>query len=123
MNVTISLEKAKEIAQSGKYDVIPVGCEILSDFITPIELVRKLKSVSRHCYMLESAQANEYWGRYTFVGYEPTLAISLKDGEMSFGDKTIKTTEPWKELREILSNYKSPMFDDLPRWTGGVFCL
>ena len=52
VNVTISLEKAKEIAKSGKYDVIPVGCEILSDFITPIELVRKLKSVSRHCYML-----------------------------------------------------------------------
>ncbi len=120
MNVTISLEKAKEIAKSGKYDVIPVGCEILSDFITPIELVRKLKSVSRHCYMLESAQANEYWGRYTFVGYEPKLAITLKDGEMSFGNKTVKTTEPWKVLREILSNYRSPMFDDLPPFTGGL---
>ncbi|WP_022766389.1 anthranilate synthase component I [Butyrivibrio sp. XPD2006] len=120
VNVTISLEKAKEIAKSGKYDVIPVGCEILSDFITPIELVRKLKSVSRHCYMLESAQANEYWGRYTFVGYEPKLAITLKDGEMSFGNKTVKTTEPWKVLREILSNYRSPMFDDLPPFTGGL---
>ncbi len=120
MNVTISLEKAKEIAKSGKYDVIPVGCEILSDFITPIELVRKLKSVSRHCYMLESAQANEYWGRYTFVGYEPKLAITLKDGEMSFGNKTVKTAEPWKVLREILSNYRSPMFDDLPPFTGGL---
>ena len=120
MNVTISLEKAKEIAKSGNYDVIPVGCEILSDFITPIELVRKLKSVSRHCYMLESAQANEYWGRYTFVGYEPKLAITLKDGEMSFGNKSVKTTEPWKVLREILSNYRSPMLDDLPPFTGGL---
>ena len=120
MNVTISLEKAKEIAKSGNYDVIPVGCEILSDFITPIELVRKLKSVSRHCYMLESAQANEYWGRYTFVGYEPKLAITLKDGEMSFGNKTVKTTEPWKVLREILSNYRSPMLADLPPFTGGL---
>lgn len=120
VNVTISLEKAKEIAKSGNYDVIPVGCEILSDFITPIELVRKLKSVSRHCYMLESAQANEYWGRYTFVGYEPKLAITLKDGEMSFGNKSVKTTEPWKVLREILSNYRSPMLDDLPPFTGGL---
>lgn len=120
VNVTISLEKAKEIAKSGNYDVIPVGCEILSDFITPIELVRKLKSVSRHCYMLESAQANEYWGRYTFVGYEPKLAITLKDGEMSFGNKSEKTTEPWKVLREILSNYRSPMLDDLPPFTGGL---
>ena len=55
MKVTISLDEAKEIANGGKYDVIPIGCEILSDFITPIELVRKLKSVSSHCYMLESA--------------------------------------------------------------------
>ena len=92
MNVSISLDKAKEIAKNGKYDVIPVGCEILSDFITPIELVRKLKAASKHCYMLESAQANEYWGRYTFVGYEPKLAITLKDGEMSFGDKTVQST-------------------------------
>ena len=59
VNISISLDKAKEIAKSGKYDVIPVGCEILSDFITPIELVRKLKAASKHCYMLESAQANE----------------------------------------------------------------
>ncbi len=120
MNTTISLDKAKEIAVSGEYNVIPVGCEILSDFITPIELVRKLKSASRHCYMLESAQANEYWGRYTFIGYDPKLAITLKDGEMTFGDKTIQTTEPWKVLRDILSDYKSPSFDDLPPFTGGL---
>ncbi len=120
MKVTISLDEAKEIANGGKYDVIPIGCEILSDFITPIELVRKLKSVSSHCYMLESAQANEYWGRYTFVGYEPRLAITLKDGEMSFGDRTVQTKEPWTILREILSNYKSPTFDYLPPFTGGL---
>ncbi len=120
MNTTISLDKAREIAGSGEYNVIPVGCEILSDFITPIELVRKLKSASRHCYMLESAQANEYWGRYTFIGYDPKLAITLKDGEMTFGDTTIRTTEPWKVLREILSDYKSPSFDDLPPFTGGL---
>ncbi len=120
MDVTISLNKAKEIANSGKYDVIPVGCEILSDFITPIELVRKLKAASRHCYMLESAQANEYWGRYTFVGYDPKLAITLKDGEMSFGDKTVQTKEPWTILRDILASYKSPTFEELPPFTGGL---
>ena len=101
MKVSISLEKAKEIAAGGNYDVIPISCEILSDFITPIELVRKLKNVSEHCYMLESAQANEYWGRYTFVGYEPKLAITCKEGELSYGDQVVKTDEPWKVLRDI----------------------
>ena len=32
-NLRETLERAKEIENSGKYDVIPVGCEILSDFI------------------------------------------------------------------------------------------
>ncbi len=120
MNVSITLDEAKKIADSGDFDVIPVSCEILSDFITPIELVRKLKTVSKHCYMLESAQANEYWGRYTFVGYEPKLAISCKDGEISFGDKTIKTEKPWEVLREILKDYRSPRFESLPPFTGGL---
>ena len=102
MQILPACRDAVKYAESGEYKVLPVSCEILSDFITPIELVRKLKSASRHCYMLESAQANEYWGRYTFVGYDPKLAITLKDGDMSFGEKTVKTTEPWKILREIL---------------------
>ena len=61
MKIRPSLEEAKVIAESGKYDVLPVSCEILSDFITPIEAIRILKNVSTHCYMLESAQANETW--------------------------------------------------------------
>ena len=66
----------KEIAATGKYNVAPVAMEILSDFTTPIEVIRILKNISKHCYMLESAQASEHWGRYTFLGYDPKLAIS-----------------------------------------------
>ena len=120
MKVSISLEKAKEIIAGGNYDVIPISCEILSDFITPIELVRKLKNVSDHCYMLESAQANEYWGRYTFLGYDPKMAITCKDGELVAGDTVYKTTEPWKILKEIVGGFKSPHFEDLPSFTGGL---
>ena len=47
--------KMKEIADKGEYKVMPVSTELLSDFITPMEVLRKLKNVSKHCYMLESA--------------------------------------------------------------------
>jgi len=112
MNIT--LEQAKEIAAGGEYKVIPISCEILSDFITPIELMRKLKKASTHCYMLESAQANEKWGRYTFLGYDPKMEITCMDGELSIGDKKIQTKEPWVYLKQIMADYKSPRFDDLP---------
>lgn len=118
MNIT--LEEAREIAKSGKYKVIPVSCEILSDIITPIELMRKLKKASSHCYMLESAQANENWGRYTFMGYDPKLEITCMDGELMVGDKKIRTSQPWVELKKIIAEYKSPRFEDLPTFTGGL---
>ena len=120
MKVSLSLEKAKEIASGGEYGVIPVSCELLSDFITPIELVRKLKNVSRHCYVLESAQANEYWGRYTFLGYDPIMEITCKDGEVIAGGEHYKTNKPWEVLRELISRYKSPSFSELPSFTGGL---
>lgn len=38
-----------------------------------LEAIRILKNVSTHCYMLESAQQDEKWGRYTFLGYDPKM--------------------------------------------------
>ena len=57
MQIFPALENVKEIASTGRYRVLPVSCEILSDFTTPMEAMRVLKQVSTHCYMLESATA------------------------------------------------------------------
>ena len=43
--------KMRELAEKGEYRIMPVSTELLSDFITPIEVLRKLKNVSHHCYM------------------------------------------------------------------------
>lgn len=120
MKIIPSLNEVKDIAAAGAYDVVPVSTEILSDFTTPIEAMRILKHVSSHCYMLESAMANEKWGRYTFLGYDPKLLITCADGELEIGDKRIHTEDPSKQIREVLDNYKSPRLDDLPPFTGGL---
>lgn len=59
MHILPPLETVKDIAATQQYDVLPLSCEILSDFITPIEAMCILKNVSTHCYMLESAQADD----------------------------------------------------------------
>lgn len=120
MKILPTLSEAKEIAATGKYDVLPVSLEMLSDFITPIEAMRILQNVSTHCYMLESAQANEAWGRYTFLGYDPRLEITCIDGQMKIGNLTVKTDNPSEYIRQILGDYKSPRFDYLPSFTGGL---
>ena len=47
------LEEVKALAAEGTYKCVPVSMEILSDVKTPIEVLRILKNVSGHCYMLE----------------------------------------------------------------------
>ena len=120
MKVLPEFSKVREIAAGGKYSILPVSHEMLSDFITPIEAMRILQNVSTHCYMLESAQANEAWGRYTFLGYEPKFEITCMEGEMKIGNVTVKTDNPSDYIRQILSDYKSPRFDYLPSFTGGL---
>ena len=120
MKVVPSVEEVRELAKTGKYDVVPVSCEILSDFTTPIETIRILKNASTHAYMLESAQADEKWGRYTFLGFDPKLEITCINGEITYGDKTEKTDDPSKIIREIMSHFRSPRLSYLPSFTGGL---
>lgn len=120
MNILPSINEVKKIAAAGKYDVVPISCEILSDFTTPIETMKILKNVSTHCYMLESAMANDKWGRYTFLGFDPKMEITCINGNMKISDIIMQTNNPSDNLRRILSDYKSPRFDYLPPFTGGL---
>ena len=124
MTIKPEYSKVSEIAALGKYDVLPVSCEILSDFTTPIETVRILKNVSKHCFLLESAQENETWGRYTFLGFDPKMEITCVGGTMNgvldAGLMKYVTGNPSEYLRKVLAGYKSPRFDYLPPFTGGL---
>ncbi|MDE7132359.1 MAG: anthranilate synthase component I family protein, partial [Lachnospiraceae bacterium] len=120
MKFSPDLNTVKQIAATGGYKVVPVSCEILSDICTPIEAMKILKNISTHCYMLESVAEKEKWGRYTFLGYDPKLEITCIDGELKAGNIKIQTDNPSAFLRQILSDYKSPRFDYLPSFTGGL---
>ncbi len=114
------LDTVLELAKSGKYDIVPVSCEILSDTCTPIEAMMVLKNISTHCYMLESVAEMEKWGRYTFLGFEPKTQITARGSDLEVGDVRMKSDDPSVQIRDILSKYRSPKFDYLPTFTGGL---
>lgn len=121
--ITPSLEKVSEYV--GKYRRFPVKKEIFSDIKTPIEVLRILKGKSEHVYMLESVKNQETWGRYTFLGYNPSLCVNCTDGNLKILDdegrvlREEKTTHPAIIIKELLKEYKSPRLDDFPTFTGG----
>jgi len=120
MNVRPTLDEIKAIKDSGEFKCVPVSTEILADVKTPIEVLKILKANSKHTYLLESVEGNEKWGRYTFLGYEPDMEITCFNGEVKVGDETIMTNNPGQVLRDILKEHKSPRFDYLPTFTGGL---
>ena len=114
------LAKLQKLKENKEYTLAPVSMEILSDFITPIESMRILKAASTHAYLLESAKANENWGRYTFLGFEPELSISCIDGKMNVDGNEFECSDPTNYLRDLLKKYKSPRVSSLPPFTGGL---
>ena len=115
-----SLDRVKAIAPG--YDIVPVYMEILSDVRTPISVLKALKQVSSHTYLLESADNSNHWGRYSFLGYDPKIELFCKNHKMTIKDGTTRTFEcsdPAAEIRNILSQYKSPRLEELPTFTGG----
>ena len=119
MELRPTLEELQKLDKD-TFTVAPVSAEILSDFITPIEALRILKKASSHTYMLESAQANETWGRYTFLGFDPKMEITCINGEMKAGEESFQTDNPTEYLRKVLAGYRSPRYDYLPPFTGGL---
>lgn len=115
-----SLEEIRSLAASGEYRTAPVAAEILADLRTPIEVLRILKSISSHVYLLESAEDRENWGRYSFLGYDPKLEVTCLDGRMKVGDLHFETDDPARYIRQIIEEHKSPRIEGLPTFTGGL---
>ncbi|MBO5526244.1 MAG: anthranilate synthase component I [Clostridia bacterium] len=118
MRVTPSFSEC--MAYANEYKTVPVCMELLSDQKTPIEALRILKNNSRHVFMLESVTEQQKWGRYTFLGYQPKLSLSCRNGKMTIGDKTFFTDDPNREIRSLLSAYRSPVIEGFPPFTGGL---
>ena len=125
-----SLKDIKEIAKDKQYKRIPVAYELFSDIATPIEVLRILKGISNHCYMLESIEDAENWGRYSFLGFDPLLEFTCQNnvvqikGDCEFNKFneeiiTIKTDNPSQIIRDLIRKNKSPKLESLPPFTGG----
>ena len=131
-----NIEEVKEIAKNKSYKRIPISYEIFSDTKTSIEVLRRLRILSNHCYMLESVEDSKNWGRYSFLGFNPILEITCQDGNLvikgksSFSDCEIeeseekcfkvKTDNPGNYIRQIIEENKSPKIDNMPPFSGGL---
>lgn len=106
-----------------EFKMIPVYEEIMSDCITPINLLRKIANKYKDFYLLESVEQGGRWGRYSFLGYKAKMDIVCKNGKVVISEKDNKKEvikDPVELIRTLLNEYKAPRIKDLPSFTGGL---
>ncbi|MDR3279000.1 MAG: chorismate-binding protein [Synergistaceae bacterium] len=115
------LSEARSFAE--KFKRIPVWSVLPEDVRSPVESFRILKGVSRHCYILESIEDTGSRGRYTFLGYDPKLEITCKDGTLRVKNDSMirtETSDPGGCIARIIEENSSPRMPNLPPFCGGL---
>jgi len=113
--ITPSCDEILKLAE--EYTTIPVCREIYADMTTPISLLRRLQTRSDRFFLLESVEGGEKWARYSFLGYDPILRATCKNGTVTLEgtvNKTVKTDKPLTVLREVLGEYRAPRLEGQP---------
>ena len=76
----------------------------------PLEIFSKLYSNYESAYILESIEGPKKLSQYSFIGFDPTLTITIKNGEAVTRNKRTgdeerkKVSEPLVVIQEILRN-------------------
>lgn len=118
-----TLGEAKQILSQNRYHRIPLKRELYADSLTPINVIKRLKQVSHHCFMLESAEASKHWGRYTFIGFDPVLELACQNGKLTVKSGTTVSSQsnnPGEMIRNILAENRAPRLAGMPPFCGGL---
>lgn len=118
-----SASRQEEKITECPYYRIPLSLELYADALTPVTAVRRLKQAGHHCFLLESAEQSRQWGRYSFLGYDPTLEITCQNGtaQITGGESTVQQTDhPGRLIRKIINENKAPRLEGMPPFSGGL---
>lgn len=115
----LSFAQLMRLKDEARYKQVPLVYALPMHNYTPTQVLRVLKGISTHCYLLESAQHGDR-GRYSFLGFDPTLEIYCQQGHMHIGDAVFLTDDPNFYIRQILHEHSSYKVPEFPPFCGGL---
>jgi anthranilate synthase component I len=110
-------------AKASQGNLIPVYREIMADLETPVAAVLKLDR-GDFSFLLESVEGGEKWGRYCFLGGEPSIVFQskgrrveiMRDGQAQVQDGV----DPLEALKQLMGEFHPVEVEGLPRFFGGA---
>ena len=113
-----TLNEVEELLKD--YQMVPVFYEVLADYMTPIRMFQALRKQGTPCFMLESVENKDQWGRYSFIGINPRSEIKISGKELEANGVKQKEEFQMRYLSDLIEKYKSPVMEDYPKLTGGL---
>jgi anthranilate synthase component I len=102
---------------------VPLYAEFIGDLETPISAALKFAD-EENVFLLESAEAAERFGRYSFLGFDPKRILSYKDGLYTVidadGVREVAAKDPFRGLAEIVGKKSIVPLPNLPAFVGGA---
>jgi len=115
----------EEFARIGpEYNLAVIWTEVSSDLETPISAFMKLRD-GGPCFLLESAESEEMWGRYSFLGFDPGAVATLEGGDLvvTEGQRSERVPgDPVRALFDLVEGRRAYLHecrDDMP-FSGGA---
>lgn len=105
-------------------NVIPVGAKILADTETPVSVLARFVNTSE-VFLLESVEGGESWGRYSFMGVQARVRVTVYRDEVVVREGIHERRlehhgDPMKVLRGVMQEYQLADIPGLPRFGGGL---
>ena len=122
--ITPTLEEYRSLSRGS--NLVPVMREVLADHDTPVSAFAKLNRGDA-AFLLESLEGGETWGRYSILGFRPSVEFRAKGKvvEIRRGERTERTEreDPLVALQELLAGVKAASVPGLPPFSGGAVGL
>jgi anthranilate synthase component 1 len=123
MRLIMTHEEFLRLAAEG-YNRIPLACETLVDFDTPLSIYLKLADAP-NSYLLESVQGGEKWGRYSIIGLPARTVLRVHGHDVAVSTDGVEVerhqcVDPLAFVEQFKARYKVPTIAGLPRFNGGL---
>lgn len=118
-----SREEFHELAAQG-YRIVPIVRRILADSLTPVGLYERLAGHRSGTFILESAETNGTWSRYSFIGVNSMAQLRSNNGQADWLGRVPAGVPEHGDVMDVaratLDLLKSPKVDGLPNLTSGL---
>ena len=118
---TPSLEDGSSYLKN--YHYLPITTKMLYDSSTLVNVFLSIKDAHKNALLLESVENGDKWGRYSFISYDPTEIIEVRDSRILHKidgfEKEITGVNPLEYINNLLLANSSPKIDGTPKLAGG----